>query len=111
MNYSPKGIFMPHTIDIDFEVFKQLTLRRQHEGVTYNDVLRELLGIKEAKKEPLSQPVAATAFISKGVVFPEGTKFRATLKGKLHTGQVARRSLLVDGKHYASLSAAGVALT
>ncbi len=30
-------------IDIDFEVFKQLTNRRPTEAVTYNDVIRELL--------------------------------------------------------------------
>ena len=35
-------------IDVDFEVFKELTVRRASESVTYNDVIRELLGFKNA---------------------------------------------------------------
>ena len=33
-------------IEIDFEVFKELTARRTHEGHTYNEVLRDVLGLK-----------------------------------------------------------------
>jgi hypothetical protein len=32
-------------IGVDFEVFKELTARRASESVTYNDVIRELLGV------------------------------------------------------------------
>jgi len=31
-------------IEIDFDVFKELTQRRRDESVTYNDVIRALLG-------------------------------------------------------------------
>ena len=31
------------TIEIDFDVFKEITARRKNEGITPNDVLRELL--------------------------------------------------------------------
>ena len=31
-------------IEVDFDVYKALTLRRPSEGVSENDVLRELLG-------------------------------------------------------------------
>ena len=32
-------------IEIDFEVFKEITVRRKNEGITPNDVLRELFGL------------------------------------------------------------------
>lgn len=44
-------------IDIDFDVFKALTVRREHENVSYNDVLRGLLEIN--LDSPLSPPVTA----------------------------------------------------
>ena len=37
------------TIEIDFDVFKELTIRRTTESVTYNDVLLELLGLDRSK--------------------------------------------------------------
>lgn len=40
------------TIDIDFDVFKELTRRRSSEEVTYNDVIRELLGLGVKKNVP-----------------------------------------------------------
>jgi len=43
------------TIDVDFEVFKALTLRRRCEEMTENDVIRELLGL------PLPDRCASTA--------------------------------------------------
>ena len=32
------------TIEIDFEVFKALTMQREAESISYNDVIRGLLG-------------------------------------------------------------------
>jgi hypothetical protein len=50
-------------LDVDFEVFKALTNRRATESVTYNDVIRELLGLGKNGLAPtpaaLSQPRAA----------------------------------------------------
>lgn len=37
------------TIDVDFEVYKALTIRRETEEMTYNDVLRHLLSLGEQK--------------------------------------------------------------
>lgn len=34
-----------HTIDIDFDVYKALTMRREKEEMSYNDVLRQMLGL------------------------------------------------------------------
>ena len=45
------------TIEIDFDVFKELTNRRKTENVSYNDVLRELLNLNPLKKSVLSSDV------------------------------------------------------
>jgi len=102
-----------HTIDVDFEVYKQLTVRRATEHVTYNDVIRELLELK---------PVAATAskasngaspedWVTKGVRFPAGTEFRATYKGKVHTARVEGGALVLNGRRYDSPSPAAMSVT
>lgn len=36
-----------HTIEVDFEVFKQLTVRRATEEVSCNDVIRERLNLSQ----------------------------------------------------------------
>lgn len=108
-----------HAIDIDFEVFKKLTALRDSEDVSYNDVIRSLLGLKAASglskssgsKSSASASAPAPAWITKNVHFPEGTLFRATYKGKPHAGKVEGQRLMVDGKSHDSLSAAAVAIT
>src|SRR2546427_11386817 len=67
------------SIEIDFEVYKALTLRRSSEEVSYNDVLRGLLGLGQIRKSAGngSSP-AAGDWLSKGVRFPNGTEFRTT---------------------------------
>lgn len=102
-----------HTIEVDFDVFKQLTFRRETEDVTYNDVIRELLGLGQSKLGmPLTAPSpSADAWIAKGVTFPAGTEFRATYKGQVQTGRVEGCALVVNGERYSSPSAAAVAVT
>ena len=71
-------------IDVDFEVFKELTARRASESVTCNDVIRELLGLKNAAA---TTPKQNGAWVYRGVQFPDGTQLRATYKGKnIHRG-------------------------
>ena len=48
------------TIEIDFDVFKEITVRRKNEGITPNDVLRELFGL-----EPRQEPIDAKSSIWK----------------------------------------------
>lgn len=38
-----------HAVEVDFDVYKQLTVRRTTEDVSYNDVIRELLGLGQSK--------------------------------------------------------------
>ena len=75
------------TIDVDFEVYKALTIRREKEEMTYNDVLRQLLSLGAQTK---AETVAETSggLIYKGAEFPEGTQFRATYKGQTYSGAI-----------------------
>lgn len=104
-----------YAIDVDFEVYKQLTARRSTEDVTYNDVIRELLGL--AQSVPISSPAKANGqalgdWIAKGVRFPVGTDFRANYKGQVHTARVESGVLaLSSGKRFDSPSAAAVSIT
>jgi len=104
---------MMRTIDVDFDVFKALTMRRPSENVTENDVLRQLLGLV-----PSARPVAAHSalpaegdWVTKGVRFPAGTEFRATYKGQTHLGRVERGALVLGGNRFVSPSAAAMSIT
>lgn len=102
-----------HTIEVDFDVFKQLTFRRETEDVSYNDVIRELLGLEQAKVNQITEAATSSTsdWIAKGVRFPSGTEFRATYKGTIRTGRVENGALVVNGKSYDSPSAAAVSIT
>jgi len=101
-----------HSIEVDFDVFKALTLRRATEDVTYNDVLRELLGLSSTKRAPVGPHTPATGgWFTKGVTFPDETEFRATHKGQAYSGRVESGALVLNGKRYDSPSAAAVKIT
>jgi len=107
-----------YTLEVDFDVYKAVVARRANESVTENDVLRELLGLTP-KKETLPAPSdpggasfdAAGDWVVKSVRFPVGTDFRATYKGKVHSGRVQAGALVINGKPYESPSSAAVAIT
>ena len=102
-----------HTIEVDFDVFKQLTVRRPTEDVSYNDVIRELLGLGQSKggaAKGASGP-SPDDWVAKGVRFSAGTEFRANYKGQVRTGRVEGGALVVNGQPYNSPSAAAVAVT
>lgn len=92
-------------IEIDFDVFKALTILRQSEDDTYNDVLRRLLSIADSfpateDLQDLLKPAAQSAVSAllgepfhsgvwmSNVFFPNGTKFRATYKGKTYRAEI-----------------------
>ena len=105
------------TIEVDFDVFKALTLRRPAESVTENDVLRELLGLPPARPGSSMHvvasipPVEPGGWISKGVRFPPGTEFRAHYKGETHLARVENGALVLNGKRYDTPSAAAMSIT
>lgn len=101
------------TIEVDFDVFKELTVRRKTEATTYNDVVRELL------KLPAVSPGQSTrtangrgpGWVQKGITFPNGTEFRATYKGKTYMSRVADNQMILDGDAMTSLSEAANRIT
>ena len=102
-----------HTIEVDFDVFKQLTVRRATEEDSYNDVIRELLGLSQAEATASKERNALSPedWVAKGVRFPVSTEFRASYKGQVHTGRVEGGALSANGRRYDSPSAAAVAVT
>jgi hypothetical protein len=101
-----------HTIEVDFDVFKALTLRRPSEQVSENDVLRQLLGLPQ-RQSASAPPVAPQAgdWIVKGVRFPAGTEFRATYKGEIYLGRVEGGALVLSGQRYDTPSSAAMSIT
>ncbi len=97
-------------IDTDFEVFKALTAMRESEDVTYNDVLRDLLGLRRSHQRRVQRGVEGCVF--RGVSFPEGTQFRATYKGKTYLAEI-KGGAWVDheGSSHTSPSEAAHAIT
>lgn len=109
-------------IEIDFEVFKELTARRKHEGHTYNDVIRDLLKLPPTLARKLSDTFAPMAqlgggggvrgFALRGGSLPEGTKLKATYKGSEHRAEI-RNGRWIDeaGQQHSSPSAAATAIS
>ena len=99
-------------IEVDFDVYKALTLRRPSESVSENDVLRELLGLprKRAAATGAEGP-APGDWVSKGVQFPVGTEFRANYKGRTYLARVEGGALVLNGVKYDSPSAAAMSIT
>ncbi len=97
------------TVEVDFDVFKELTVRRKTEATTYNDVIRELLGLPPVGRT--SPPPNGAGWLQKGVTFPDGTMFRAVYKGATHIGEVKNGRLELNGKPVTSLSEAANLVT
>jgi hypothetical protein len=100
------------SIEIDFDVYKALTLRRAHEGMTYNDVLRDLLDLGGSKVESVATPATGPDCILQGIAFPEGTKFRVSYKGRTFNAEVKKGQWVgEDGQVRRSPSDAASAIT
>ena len=97
------------TIQIDFDVYKVLTTKRKSESESYNDVLRQMLGLPFQSKHLLNGP--SRAWIIKGVTFPEGTQFRANYKGKVYHAKIEGGQFMMDGRRFDSPSQAAVYIT
>lgn len=101
------------TIEIDFEVFKQLTLRRETESMSCNDVIRSLLRLPSAGDAGAAAPsmTSEDVWIYKGVRFPVTTEFRARYKGQTHLGKVDREGILFGASRATSPSDAARLVT
>lgn len=99
------------TIEIDFDVFKEITVRRKHDGITPNDVLRELFGLEPRQASLKQKAPSGKPWVVKGVVFPHGTEFRKSYKGQMYYARIDDGSLLLNGKKFSSPSAAAMSIT
>jgi hypothetical protein len=98
-------------IEIDFDVFKQLTAARQSEADTYNNVLRRMLKLPFPNEANADIGKSAGGdWIVQGVTFPSGTELQRRYKGTNYLGRVEDGCLVVDGKKYNSPSMAAVAI-
>jgi len=101
------------TIEVDFEVYKALMLRRKSEEVSFNDVLRELLKLDTSSTSKAKVKIERTdkPWICRGVKFPHGTEFRSTYNGIDYTGKVDNGALVVQGERFDSPSEAAFFIT
>jgi hypothetical protein len=98
-------------IDIDFEVFKQLTNRRETEETTYNDVIRSLLDLPKAGKSGTRAGVPGKAWVVSNTSFPAGSEFLAEYKGVMYSAVVKNSKLELDGHRFSTPSAAAMHIT
>jgi hypothetical protein len=90
-------------IEIDFQVFKELTVRRSNENVSYNDVLRDILDIDATATETSPAGLAGVraqsltpnvggGYAFRGGFLPNGSKLKALFKNRIYTAEI------IDGK-------------
>jgi negative regulator of replication initiation len=102
------------SIDVDFDVHKRLESERLSFAETANDTLRRLLGLGDITHRNGQSPATlGRPWSWKGVELQDGTELRMEYNGRQHVGIVRNGVWLVEGKEYASPSAAasGVAIT
>lgn len=105
-------------LKVDFDVYKAITALRESESMTENDVLRQVLGLTKKTEQQsdfedikkLVEPLLGSLTV-KGVTFPEGTQFRASYKGLIHTATVENGNIIVNGQRCKSPSKAAEAIT
>lgn len=104
-------------VEIDFEVFKALTALRTSETHTYNQVIRELLGLSSIVEAPTSSaPVPEQddkrSFHSRDLTLPHGTQLRAVYKGHTYWAKIEDgRWIDLTGIEHNSPSAAAKDIT
>jgi predicted CopG family antitoxin len=99
-------------IDIEFDVFKELTNRRRTEEVTYSDVLRELLKLPKPTGKSILVTANGRPWLVRGVTFPVGSEFMADYRGKTYSGTVKDGKLeLSEGGKFRTPSAAAMYIT
>jgi len=103
------------SIDIDFDVYKELTVRRKTHEMTENDVLREVLHLGQVKRSKAQSnegpDSAGVPWVWKGVSFPPGTELRAEYGGRKYYAKVEDGAIVYEGKRFKSPSPAARAVT
>lgn len=102
-------------IEIDFDVYKEITVRRDSPDVSENDVLRKLLGLAEETRETttvgeLSEP-RFEGWEWKGITLPSGTELLSEYLGRRFSALIENGSITLDGRRYKTPSKAASAIT
>jgi hypothetical protein len=98
------------TIEVDFETFKQITIRRRNESDSEGDVVRRALGLEEQPHALNPQPTLD--WFSEGVKFKVGTKLRHQFRsGKVVEATISSGGVQVNGKTFGALSPAAISVT
>jgi hypothetical protein len=110
------GLSMYTSIEIDFDVYKELTVRRNTPRSTENDVIRELLGLapvghSDVNSDQDQKQIAGNPWAWKGVTLHDGTELRASRGGRTHKARIENGAILCNGKRYRSPSTAAGAVT
>jgi hypothetical protein len=99
-------------IDIDFEVFKALTVRRSTEDESYNDVIRAMLKLPFQPHTAKSATRGGRPWVVSNTSFPVGSEFMTEYKGKTYCGTIVDGKLrLEDGHSFTTPSAAAIHVT
>jgi hypothetical protein len=101
------------TIEVDFEVYKALTVRRRDENDTYSDVIRRLLGLASLRPDrhksvtPHQLPISLSH-----LKLPDGTELRARYKKQVFRASIQSGQIVLEsGTRHKSPSSAAVAIT
>jgi hypothetical protein len=121
---------LEYQISLSLDAYKALTARLEYEGQTYNDIVRELLGLDSILEHEnavalldssiddssfgrlISGLPVAGGFFSRGLWLPNGTSLRARHKGKEFTASIENDQWISNsGNSENSPSAAASAIT
>jgi hypothetical protein len=114
-NLSCKGDIVSdkkYSIEVDFEVYRELFSRRDSEEVTFNDVLRKLLGLPpNSRSIESSLPDSVPSSDIMGVKFPDGTILRRRYKNRTYTAEIFSGAIVFEGKRFDSPSGAAMEIS
>ncbi|MCC6328343.1 MAG: DUF2924 domain-containing protein [Acidobacteria bacterium] len=97
-------------IEIDFDVFKELTIRLKSPETTENDVIRDLLGLGQVPSNGTAEAPKAP-WVGKGAVLPHGTELRMNYGGREYRAEIFDGAFLYGGESFKAPSPAAVAIT
>jgi Restriction Enzyme Adenine Methylase Associated len=96
-------------VEISFDTYKQLTMLRGDESVTYDDVIRKLMKLPPVTAQSFTP--AKKSWTYKNVTLPDATDLRANYKGETYTAKINDGAWIQNGQIMNSPSEAATAIT
>lgn len=100
-----------YTIQVDFEVYKRLTIGLDDENDTYNNVLRRLMSLKVPAETKSVSTSSGIPWVIGEVTIPHGTEFRRTYKGRLYEAKAENGAMVYNNKKFFAPSTAAGEIT